>query len=104
MPPMNSYIHENDIGTKLLIKVTDDGKIVNLENATTLVILVKKPDGTLLTLPAELETDGKDGKMYYITVAGDIDVAGNYKIQGRVTLPNGIFYTTVDTFIVHCNL
>lgn len=101
---MNSFIHENDIGTKLLIKVVDDGQVVDLSVATTLVIFIRKPNGTVLTLPAELETDGEDGLMYYITVAGDIDEAGSYKIQGRVTLPNGIFYTTVDTFMVHCNL
>lgn len=101
---MNSNIHENDIGTKLSIKVMDDGNVVDISLATTLVILIRKPDGDILTVAAELETDGTDGVMYYITTPGDIDEAGNYKIQGRVTLPNGIFYTTVGNFIVHCNL
>lgn len=101
---MNSYIHENDIGTKLSIKVTDDGSIVDISVATTLIILVRKPNGDILTVAGELETDGTDGIMYYITTPGDIDEAGNYKIQGKVTLPNGIFYTTVGTFMVHCNL
>lgn len=101
---MNSHVHENDIGTKLLITVTDDGSIVNISNANSLTILIKKPNGSILSRVGTLETDGVDGKMYYITVAGDIDEAGTYKIQGRVSLPNGIFYTNVASFIVHCNL
>lgn len=101
---MSSNIHANDVGTKLSIKVVDEGEIVNLANATTLAIMIRKPNGLVLTFAGQLETDGTDGIMYYITIPGDIDEAGNYKIQGRVTLPNGIFYTSVGTFMVHCNI
>lgn len=101
---MASEIHEGDIGTKLLITVTDDGSIVDISGATTKDIFIKKPNGAILSRTGVLETDGTDGKMYYITIAGDLDVAGNYKIQGRVVLPAGSFYTSTATFKVHCNL
>jgi len=101
---MASEIHEGDIGTKLLITVTDDGSIVDISSASSLSIYIKKPDGTILTRTGVLETDGTDGKMYYITVAGDLDRAGNYKIQGKVVLPSGSYYTSTATFKVHCNL
>ena len=44
--------------------------------------------------------------MYYDAVAGDLDEAGNYKLQGRVFLGggSGTFYTDIHTFKVHCNL
>jgi hypothetical protein len=101
---MASEIHEGDIGTKLLVTVTDDGVVVDISVATTLQIFIKKPDGTLLSRTGVLETDGTDGQMYYITVSGDTDVAGSYKIQGRVVLPGGSYYTSTGTFKVHCNL
>ena len=101
---MASEIHEGDIGTKLLITVTDDGSVVDISSASSLSIYIKKPDGTILTRTGVLETDGTDGKMYYITVAGDLDKAGNYKIQGRVVLASGSYYTSTATFKVHCNL
>lgn len=101
---MASEIHEGDIGTKLLVTVVDDGVVVDISVATTLEIFIKKPDGTLLSRTGVLETDGTDGKMYYITVSGDTDVAGTYKIQGRVVLPGGSYYTSTATFKVHCNL
>lgn len=101
---MASQIHEGDIGTKLLITVTDDGQVVDISSAISLSIFIKKPDGTILTRVGSLETDGTDGKMYYITVSGDLDKAGSYKIQGQVVLPSGSYYTSTATFKVHCNL
>ena len=101
---MASEIHEGDIGTKLLITVTDDGVVVDLSSATSLSIFIKKPDGTILTRVGVLETDGTDGKMYYITLTGELDAAGGYKIQGLVVIPSGSYYTSTSTFKVHCNL
>lgn len=101
---MASQIHEGDIGTKLLITVTDDGQVVDISSAISLSIFIKKPNGTILTRVGTLETDGTDGKMYYITVSGDLDKAGSYKIQGQVVLPSGSYYTSTATFKVHCNL
>lgn len=101
---MASEIHEGDIGTKLLITITDDGNIVDISSASSLSIFIKKPNGTLLSRSGTLETDGTDGKMYYITVVGDLDQAGIYKLQGHVTLLNGSYFTSTATFKVHCNL
>ena len=102
---MACYIHKDDIGTKLLITVTDCGTVLDISTATALSIFIKQPDGTLLSRTGVLETDGTDGKMYYLTVAGDLDTAGSYKIQGKVTLPSAAsHYTSTATFRVECNL
>lgn len=97
-------IHKDNVGTKLLVAVTDDGSDVDISTASSLVIFIKKPDGTVLERAGVLNTDGTDGKMYYLTVVGDLDVAGNYKIQGKVVIPTGTFYTSISNFKVHCNL
>ena len=101
---MANEIHEGDIGTKLLITVKDDSVVVDISSASALSIFIRKPNGAILTRVGTLETDGTDGKMYYITVAGDLDAAGSYKIQGQVVLPSGSYSTSTATFKVHCNL
>ena len=101
---MASQIHEDDIGTKFLVTVTDDGSAVDISSATSLVIYIKKPDGTTLTRTGVLNSDVTDAKMYYISVSGDLDAAGSYKIQGKVSLSAGTFYTSISTFKVHCNI
>lgn len=101
---MASYIHEGDIGTKLLITIKDDGSVVDISSASSLSIFIKRPDGTMLTRAGTLETDGTDGKIYYIVVAGDLNDAGLYKIQAQVILTSGTFYSSTANFKVHCNL
>lgn len=101
---MASQIQEGDIGTKLLVTITDNGTAVNLATASSLSLYIKKPDGTILNRTASLETDGTDGKINYVTISGDLDVAGVYKLQARVVLSSGSFYSSTDTFKVHCNL
>jgi len=101
---MSSQIHAGDIGTKLLVTVKDGGSVVDISSASSLSILIKRPDGTILTRTGVLDTDGTDGKMYYIVVSGDLSEAGVYKIQGKVFLSSGTFSTSTATFKVHCNL
>lgn len=101
---MSSQIHVGDIGTKLIMTVKDDGEVVDISDATTLTVIIKKPDGQSYTKTGLIYTDGTDGNMYYTAVDGDFNVAGNYKIQGIVTLSNGTFYTSISTFKVYCNI
>ena len=101
---MASEIHVGDIGTQLIMTVKDDGEIVDISPASNLTVILKKPDGKNYTKSGTILTDGTDGNMYYTSVNGDFNAAGNYKIQGIVTLPNGTFYTSISTFKVFCNL
>ena len=101
---MASQVHQNDVGTKLLVTVTDNDSAVDISSATSLSIFLKQPDGDVLEKTATINTDGLDGKMYYLTVLGDLDKAGTYKIQGKVVISSGAFFTSISTFKVHCNL
>ena len=101
---MASEIHVDDVGTRFLITVQDDGVAVDISTATARQINFKKPSSTVLNRAGSLFTDGTDGKMYYDAVAGDLDEAGDYKIQGKVTFPSGIYSTDVQIFKAHCNI
>ena len=97
-------IHLNDIGTQFVLTVKDGSSAVDISGATTKQIIIQKPSGTKITASTTFSSDGVDGKMYYTTLADDLDEAGSYKLQGKVIISDGTFYTDITTFKVHRNL
>ncbi len=101
-------IQKDNIGTIFVFTVRDQASaIVNLTTATTLEAHFRKPtDRSTFTRTAVLTTDGSDGKMQYVTVAGDLDVVGDqWERQGFVVLPGvGEFKTNVIIFAVKRNI
>ena len=97
-------IHINDVGTQFLVTVTDGTSAVDISSATTKQLIFKKPSGTKLTKTASFITDGTDGKIKYNVAADDLDEAGSYKLQGKVIISDGTFYTDIHTFKVYRNL
>lgn len=96
-------IRKGDIGTVFIVTVNNASAVLDISLASDMDILFQKPSGNI-TRTASFTTDGTDGKMQYATIADDLDVAGSWKIQGRVTLPSGTWSTTVSTFRVYDNL
>jgi hypothetical protein len=68
-----------DIGTKITLDAGSD-----ISGQTTLQIQFKKPDGTTGAWAANVESSNY---ATYTTVAGDLDVAGSWKLQIYVELP-----------------
>ena len=101
---MASEIHVNDVGTKFLATIKDDGTVVDISSATSITMIFKKPDDEVVQKTGTLNGDGTDGKVYYTTIAGDLDEAGLYKLQAKVVLSTGTYYTDIYSFKVHCNL
>lgn len=99
-------IRNGDIGTELVVVVVDeDGAVVDISAATTTQILLRKPDGTVVTQTAVLDTTGTDGKMKYTTVLDDLDTNGIWHIQGYVVLSSSLkWHTAVEEFRVRANL
>jgi hypothetical protein len=97
-------IHVNDIGTQFLVTVQDGSSAVDISSSSTKQIIIKKPSGAKITASAVFSSDGTDGKMYYNTVSRDLDEAGSYKIQGKVIISDGTFFTDITSFKVHRNL
>jgi len=103
---MASEIHQDDLGTRFLVTVKDDGVVVDVSGASLRQLTFKKPSDTLMVKTASIISDASavSGVMYYDTIADDLDEAGKYKLQGKVTLASGTYYTDIYTFQVHCNL
>jgi hypothetical protein len=103
---MACEIHQDDIGTRFLITVKDCGQEVDLSSASYRQITFRKPSDTMMVKIGSIFNDGSatSGVMYYDSIGGDLDEAGMYKMQGKIALPSGTYYTDVYTFKVHCNL
>lgn len=103
---MASEIHQYDIGTRFLITVKDDDEFVDISNAAYRQLTFRKPSDTSVAKIASIFGDGSatSGVMYYDTIAGDLDEVGIWKMQGKIELPSGTYYTNIYSFKVHCNL
>lgn len=99
-------VHLNDIGTVFELTMKDGDDVVDISGATTLEIHFEKPTTPISTVvkTASLKATGVDGVMYYVTVDGDLDTLGKWRVQGKVTLPTGTWSSDISTFKVHKNL
>ena len=85
-----------DIGTKILITIVDqDSVVIDLSSSTAKNIRFRKPDGTTVIKTATFETDGTDGKIYYISETDFWDLAGSWTYEGHVIFPT-TEWTTSD--------
>lgn len=100
--------HVGDIGTEFRVQVLDeDGTPVSVASATTRTIKFIKPGGTLVTktaLPGSTQNPlltAANGYMHYLTVSTDLDVRGEWKIQGYVDIGVWKGHTVMTRFTVY---
>ena len=80
-------LRKGDVGTFLRWTVSEDTGAVDVSAATVKQLKLVKPDGTQLTKTLVNSTkstdkkDGTDGRVEYVTVAGDVNLKGTYKWQ-----------------------
>lgn len=96
-------VHIGDIGSTFICTIEEDGTVVDLATATDLKIYMKTPTETK-TFDASLYTDGTDGKIKYVTVEGDIDLAGEWQIQAGANIGGWQGRSSVEKFEVYANL
>src|SRR6185503_12074784 len=99
-------VHVGDVGTVFEATVYDsDGTVVDISLASTLQMLFRKPNGTVVPKTATRSGSGVDGKMRYVTtLASDLDVAGGWSVQGVVAIGSGSWKTSIVEFTVKANL
>lgn len=102
---MTCGIHQNDIGTTLLVTICDcSNNAIDISTADTKQIVLKKPSGSTLTKTATFITDGSDGKIQYVVQSGDMDEVGTWKVQGVVTIGAYTWHSNFESFKVYRNL
>jgi len=75
-------IYKDSIGLLVQVNCNED-----ISNASQLLIFVKKPSGRVITWTA-FKIQNYPTKIGYITVSGDLDEIGTYKVQVHVTFPS----------------
>ena len=97
-------IHVDDIGTTIQLTFLDGTSVVDISGASTKEIWIQDPDGLTAKKAGTYSSDGTDGKLYYDTVADDLDQAGIWYVQGYVVLAGGTWHSDKKTMKVHANL
>lgn len=85
---MADKIYIGDVGTKFIIATG-----VDLANANSLKVNIKRPDGSITTWTCEKEGQPADGNMSYISKAGDISCGGVYQGNAKVKFSTGEEFT-----------
>jgi hypothetical protein len=101
---MPSEIHVNDIGTRFLATIKDNGENIDISNATQVQMIFRRPNDEVFYRLGTLFNSGIYGQVYYDTAGGDLTDPGQYKLQAKVYLPSGTYYTDIYSFQVYCNL
>lgn len=83
-------IHVGDVNTELVVAMADEqGVPIDVSAAAVRTIRLRKPAGTVLSKTAVNDTTGTNGLIRYDTIAGDLDAAGWWSIQGYVEVAAG---------------
>lgn len=75
-------VYVDDVGTEIVLDCGED-----IASATGLAIKAKRPDGSEVSWVAELAA-GSTTEIMYVTQNGDLNQAGDWKLQAAPTLPN----------------
>ena len=91
-----------DVGNIIELTIKDeDEAVVDVSTATIKRITFRKPNGARIVRTATFTNTGSDGKVQYITVAGDVDAIGTWEAQAYVKLANLSEYSsTIKEFRV----
>tara|TARA_R100000008_G_scaffold73806_1_gene52359 strand:- start:154 stop:462 length:309 start_codon:yes stop_codon:yes gene_type:complete len=97
-------IHVNDVGTTFQLTFKENGDVVDISSASAINIILTGPDDTAKVKTGVLVSGGTDGKAKYVTVADDLDTAGTWKLQGKITFASTVYHSDVHNFTVFKNL
>lgn len=101
---IDSDIQVGAVGLEIELTIMDGDVAVNISDATLMKIIIQKPGGSAVEKTARFVNDGTDGKLYYRTVTGDIDVSGVWRVQAHVVSPSFDMKSTIVSFRVNKNL
>lgn len=102
---MSAKVHVGDVNTEFRATVTDqDGAVVDISSASAKQLIFQLPNGARMVKTASLVNSGTDGKMKYLSIAGDLAMEGRWHVQGYVEIGSGQWHTDWYGFDVDPNL
>lgn len=101
---LTDKIFVGDVGTGFRGTFKEDGSIVDISAASTKTITFEKPDGTTMVKAGSFVTDGTDGVLEYVSVDGDLDIGGDWRLQGYADIGSWAGHSDIVKFKVFDNL
>ena len=92
--------HVGDVGFRFYVTVVENGLPFDLSGATSVSLKFQRTDLTAFTVTPTLVGGGTGGQCYYATVAGNLNQAGQYKVQPVVVIGASTYYCETLTFAV----
>lgn len=90
----------DDYGATVEITVQQDDVAVDISSYTTRQVILQPRRGTAKTKTATFKTGGADGVLEFVLEQGDLDEAGNWKLQVRLAKATAELNSTVQEFYV----
>jgi hypothetical protein len=78
-------LNADDYGQVAKLTCREDSTPVDISTYTTRKFILTDPDGAATLKTATFDTDGTDGVLKYTLADGDIDQAGNWQVQARIS-------------------
>lgn len=94
---IDKKLFTNDVGIVFRVWAKTD-----ISLASSILIKVKKPDGTVVSWTASVANDN-DYYAVYTSASGDLDSNGDYLLSLYVTFPDGSIYTGETALITIYN-
>lgn len=107
MATTQKILRVGDIGTQIIVALTDDGEEVDPTNAVLYrFFIARATKSNVLEVTPHVWTDPEDSviKLRYITQEGDISVKGTYTLQAYIEFANGEWHSSKTTFTVEANV
>lgn len=105
---MAAILRVGSVGVDIIVPLTDSGgNPIDLSTASAMTLFLQQPNATTsVSKIASKLGSGTEGKLIYTTVAGDLPVPGDWKIQARVqyTTPLRDWFSEIYPLIVAQNL
>lgn len=93
-------INMNDSGYDIVVRFVYNGKVFDISTFQSGKIILTSPSGIEKSYPANLYTDGTDGKIFYTVQGNEFNESGVWEIKAQVTTQNGTRTTDQRTFVV----
>lgn len=99
----------NDIGTVFRVTVYDTTNTgatnaANISDASSIVFYFRTPADTVVERNGSFTNSGTDGQVQYVTVDGDLSMAGTWSLQVKIATPSGTWRTNKANFKVNSNI
>jgi hypothetical protein len=102
-----SDLQASDRGTKIRVTVKEGSEAFDISSASIKKIIFQKKNKEILEVDADFLTDGKDGKLQYVTSGSDVSMSGDWKLQAYLELsgsPGGAWHTSIAEMSIAANL